>query len=92
MSKINQLQILFEKNKTTQLGSNGGDGTLKLGKEASKLLPDASPLVRMELVFVLGNLIYYQQLSFRETFKTAKQQSKHKNIIVIKIYINWIDR
>ena len=48
---------------------------LTLAHQLSKLVHDPSPIIRMELVFVLSSLIYYQQEEFRE-YQTRQKQLK----------------
>ena len=51
---------------------------LTLAHQLSKLVHDPSPIIRMELVFVLSSLIYYQQEEFREYHNKQKQLKKEQ--------------
>ena len=54
---------------------------LVLAHQLSKLVHDPSPIIRMELVFVLSSLIYYQQEEFREYQSRQKQLKKEQKRI-----------
>ena len=52
---------------------------INIGQQCLKLVNDGSGIVRMELVFMLSNLIYYHKPLFKETIRIYKQeQNKRK--------------
>eukprot|EP01083_Nonionella_stella_P247491 857997_1 len=49
-----------------------------LGAQLAKLVHDPSPTIRMELVFVLSSLIYYQQEQFQDYYSEQKMYNKEQ--------------
>eukprot|EP01083_Nonionella_stella_P053165 140748_1 len=56
----------------------GAQLDLTLGHQLTKLVHDPSPIIRMELVFVLSSLIYYQQEQFRDYYNKQKLYKKEQ--------------